>query len=158
MSDPITQPVSDTDPSLGELPAPDYARIHNQRKLMEVLARRKRAREERQVLAMCESHDAMAVMMRLLSFCGLYHTTEGSAHAEGRRQVALWLLSEINRANPDLYPILLQEHAARMKTWQAEDASITENHRRKSGVARRMWRRSADAVGAAASRIKDAVW
>ena len=50
---------------------------------------------------------------RLLSECGNYHTTwTGDIHSslikEGRRQIALWVLTEIHEADPGAY-IFMQE-------------------------------------------------
>ncbi len=107
---------------------------------------------------MLKTEAGQAVTMRLLAYCGVYHTTLDDQAAEGRRQVGLWLIDAISKADPELYPVLLQEHLERQRRHKAADAAIAENHRRNAGVVRRAVTSARDHIRSAANRIADRVW
>jgi hypothetical protein len=57
-------------------------------------------------------------LRRLLERCGLFKTTSGydpykMAIASGERDVGLWIIKEINEANPDAYLSLVREASTR---------------------------------------------
>lgn len=85
---------------------------HNQRRNMELA-------DVRDVLATPQGRRLVA---RLFGVCGLYQTSFSGeqpmtmANFEGRRSVALWLVSEADQACPDLLHRALQESKRQEKS------------------------------------------
>ncbi len=83
------------------------------RKTKQQLRREREVEYTKRVLATIEGRD---VMWRLLEVAGLYHTSfnEASPHTtsfrEGKRQIGLWTLAEMNEADPLAFQRMQQEH------------------------------------------------
>ncbi len=158
MSDPIDKPISDTDAIYADLGPPNYQRIPNSKQLQADAVQRQQQREHNELIAVLKTEAGQAVVMRLLGFCGVYRTTLGDEAAEGRRQVGLQLIDAISKADPELYPVLLQEHLERQRRHKAAEAAIAENHRRNAGVVRRTVTSVRDHIRSAGAAIADRVW
>lgn len=78
-----------------------------------------RAEQEREELSkLFASPGAPAFFWRLLSECQMFHSiSRGDPHdmaiASGRRDVGLWLFSELLQANPQAYELMYRDHKER---------------------------------------------
>ncbi len=157
MTDPI-EPVDSDDKIYADLGPPNYQRIRNSKQLQADAVLRQKQRERAELVAVLKTDAGQAVVMRLLGFCNPYKTTEGDLAAEGRRQVGIFLIKAIDDADPEMYPVLLQEHLERQRRHAATEAAIAENHRRNAGVVRRTVTSVRDVMRSAAGAIADRVW
>lgn len=70
--------------------------------------REKDVRERLQLRDVLDRYDARAVLWRVLAQCGIYHSApltggEDVTRFEGRRDIGLWLLSQIEAASGSAY-------------------------------------------------------
>jgi hypothetical protein len=158
VSDPIEKPIADDDRIYADIGAPNYSRIPNSKQLRADAVLRQKTREHNELVTMLAGEAGQAVLMRLLAFCGIHRTTAVDLAAEGRRQVGLYLISAINDADPELYPLLLQQHLKRQRDLAASESAIAENHRRSAGIARRVISSARDIIRNSAQAIADRVW
>jgi hypothetical protein len=158
MPDPIETPISSEDRIYADIGAPDYTTVPNRKELSKQAVQRQIDRERNELLLTLAKPEAQALLMRVLAFCGIYHTTDGDKTAEGRRQVGLFILEMIQKADPELYPELLLNHLERQRRLKENEAAIVEEHRRKYGHLRRIVTRVADAIRPYAATIADKVW
>lgn len=146
MTDPIAKPLTSDDRIYEHIPppAPDDGPQTTEARISAV--ERQRERERNELMAVLNLPEGQALIFRILGFCNVYSTTMGNKGAEGRRQVGLWLIDAITKADPEMYPQLLITHLKRVREIAAKEAAIAEDARRKAAP-RTVFDRLAAAVG-----------
>lgn len=121
MVDPIRHPIqedrvyADANPSSTTqhiAPGANMERINERR--------RQRDAELDSLRAVLATEAGEIVLMSILAYCKPYESTlradgHATAAAEGERSVGVWLIRQIQRADPFAYPTLLAHHVARVK-------------------------------------------
>lgn len=79
---------------------------------------RAKERERNDLASVLTTDQGQALMWRILERCGVYHGTFSASHAsasfnEGRRDIALWLLKEMESIDPSLYAHLILSQVKR---------------------------------------------
>ncbi len=85
--------------------------------------------ERNDLLTVLQSEQGIAVIMRILAHCAPYQPVPMGEHGqagvmEGRRRVGLWLISQIQSVDPELYPRLLLSHLKRQRDSHSLEAAI----------------------------------
>lgn len=161
MNDPVSAAIPPDDPSRGDLPPADTrAQSAAARQAIE---ERRRQREHNDLLTVLATPEGRAVVMRILSYANPYASTirvinghdEVSPVAEGRRDVGLFIVDVITKADPARYARLTLEHLEHKRRMEAEDAAIAEEARRKLAPRSRL-ERIAERIGLRLKHADDA--
>ncbi|MES2531932.1 MAG: hypothetical protein V4636_12920 [Pseudomonadota bacterium] len=133
MVDPIHNPLPPEDTVYVEIPQSDAsspsARAVNERAQLAADGQSRRLERERNDLAgVLQSDAGQALIMRILDQCRPYQSTLSVepaqfGYAEGRRSIALWLIDQIQRVDPMLYPNLLMTHVKHQRDLASIEAA-----------------------------------
>ncbi len=85
--------------------------------------------ERNDLLKVLRTEEGRGFVLRLISHCQPYQTMPmgdiaQAAVAEGRRRVGLWVIGEIQRVDPELYPHLLLAHLKHQRDMKGMEATM----------------------------------
>lgn len=133
MTDPIQRPVSE-DKFFGS-PLLTKPRSASDPKQVEQSAKREQLVKDHARTDMEEQLSTPVgrrFLLRLLEQCGIYQVSQASEQrsrdlADGRREVGLWLISQIIEADPRAYSALLAQRAEDVERMLAADMAIRQS-------------------------------
>lgn len=110
---------------------------------------RQEQREHNELVAVLNTPEGQAVLLRILDRCKPYHpNNEADAFRqgirEGQRQIGTWLIGIVTKVDPVGYAKLLEQRAQRLERIRSEEAIMADQERVTENAEKPLWQRAVD--------------